>query len=278
MSTPLRRPAIAYVPPPTAPLRTPVASTQSFGTSSTGHFDGASELSGLVSSSASAENIAQSASAQTQARAQQAQFDTLEQVKMAAPTVQLQSRTTMQITSRTAAEKQSAATLKAYDERISTLLASSTAASGVCPMGYRWYPSKYGYHCGGGHHLVSPSEAEALLRGLRPAGPYVEDINALYTIEMMPQPNGLPNFRRVPPTPRERSLTPPLYGWHEPMHWDPVKRAQHRMPRMPKMVNGEWYSRAEMDHGFAISCRDLRSQLSGQSRFERMGMRGYPGW
>jgi len=52
------------------------------------------------------------------------------------------------------------------------------------------------------------------------------------------------------------------------------------MPPMPKKANGEWYSQAELDGGWAVTCQRyaMRSQASAQARFGGMGMGWYPGW
>lgn len=213
------QPSVAQMRLPMTPLHQSAASAQSFTSSMTQQNDGAIEASGLIPSSAPLPNTVASASAQAQA--QQAQDKAPEQLKIAYQSTQAAtSHTTVNTTSRTSAALQSSAALKAYDDRVSSLLTSSTVASGACPRGYRWYYGKYGYLCGGGHHLVSLAEAEALLQGRRPRGPYVERVNPpSEEVVMTLLLSGRIRNNQEPSTSRKRSVTPPPDGWHERMHW-----------------------------------------------------------
>lgn len=94
-------------------------------------------------------------------------------------------------------------------------------------------------------------------------------------------PSGRIRIDREPSTSLERSVTPPPDGWHEPMHWDPVKRARNQMAPMPKKASGKWYSQAELDQGWAASRHDYEMKAREEARdmmFERMGKGAYPGW
>ena len=94
-------------------------------------------------------------------------------------------------------------------------------------------------------------------------------------------PSGRIRIARELSTSLERSVTPPPDGWHEPMHWDPVKRARNQMAPMPKKASGEWYSQAELDQGWAASRHDYEMKAREEARdmmSERMGKGAYPGW
>lgn len=105
------------------PLHQSAASAQSFTSSMTQQNDGAIEASGLIPSPAPLPNTVASASAQAQA--QQAQDKAPEQLKIAYQSTQAAtSHTTVNTTSRTSAALQSSAALKAYDDRVSSLLTS----------------------------------------------------------------------------------------------------------------------------------------------------------
>lgn len=187
-----------------------------------------------------------------------ASFEALEALKVPPPPP---TSNIAQITTRAAAEHQSTRALQAFDDRVNDLLTRSGVASGVCPMAYRWYPSEYGYSCGGGNHLVPVPEAEALLQGRRRFGPQVEVINLTGPVVPVMQPDGSwrPQFFFKPGT---RCLTPPPLGWDDPLHWDPVKRALEDMCPVPKNHKGEWYSPEEMLRAAEIKVRP--EHLSGR--------------
>lgn len=98
--------------------------------------------------------------------------------------------------------------------------------------------------------MVPVPEAEVLPQGRRPFGPQVELINLTGAVVPVMQPDGswLPQFFFKPGT---RCLTPSPFGWDDPLHWDPVKRALEDMCPVPKNHKGEWYSPEE-----TLSCRN----------------------
>lgn len=69
----------------------------------------------------------------------QTAFDALEALKVAPPASQSTSTQTtiQQITTRAAAEQQSAEAVQAYDDKVNDLLKKNGVATGVCPMAFR---------------------------------------------------------------------------------------------------------------------------------------------
>jgi len=57
----------------------------------------------------------------------------------------------------------------------------------------------------------------------------------------MPQADGSVRPQRLW-RPGSRCLTPPPMAYHEPMHWDLVRRARDGMGPVPKKARGEFYS------------------------------------
>lgn len=196
----------------------------------------------------------------------QTTFDALEALKVAPPPpAQATSHTTVQVTSRAAAERQSAEALKAYDDKVNDLLKKNGVASGVCPEAFRWHPSKYGYNCGGGNHNVSLAEVEALLQSLRPFGPQVDLVNAVALITPRPQLDSSwrPQYAVIPGM---RCLTPPPVAFEDPMHWDPVKRVSNDMDPVPKNYKGELYTKDEWLRAAEIAAQRQRQMRAAWAR------------
>lgn len=104
-------------------------------------------------------------------------------------------QTTKATTAREAAAAQGQTTLRQFDQRVSQMLIQ---ASSMCPMMLPYFKCTEGflgpgYLCIGGHHYVSDTEVETMLKGQRPFGPRIESVNIPFVprTAVKPGPEGI---------------------------------------------------------------------------------------
>ncbi|EMC99502.1 hypothetical protein BAUCODRAFT_144914 [Baudoinia panamericana UAMH 10762] len=114
------------------------------------------------------------------------------------------------------------AELHRFDEEVKRMLVQ---ASGICVAGFPYYKTQDGYLCGGGSHFVNDAEVDAMLEGRRPHGPIIQFVNLLHD--------------------KSTWMAPPLEGWHEPFHFDPMTCVRLCKMPLPLRADGTEWPRLE---------------------------------